>query len=168
MLRSKEGPNQWGLYSLQYISYFCTIFLLINYSLRDPHYIRPEFFYFRDSHLRPTFRDPHFATHVSRPTCRISTCDSHSRLYSRLPFTTRFCDSTRDSRSRLLIAPQTETLYFLSQLLLCDPTTDGWTVLTPQHHLPSIPTPTLTKKFGTFSLAWPLPLSTTYHHVHYL
>ena len=48
-----------------------------------------------------------------------------------------------------------------------DSTTDGQTVLTPQRHLPSIPTLTLVKKFGTFSLAWPPPLATTHHHVHH-
>ena len=36
-------------------------------------------------------------------------------------------------------------------------------MLTPQRHLPSIPT----KKFGTYSLAWPPPLATTHHHVHH-
>ena len=142
--RSKDPTNR-GPYSLQYIYIFRTIFLLINYSLRDPHFIRPEFFYFRDSHLRPTFRDPHFATpihdprftthisrlpfatHVSRPTFRDSHSrpplrdprfatplathirDPRSRLYSRLTFTTRVPDSTRDSRSRLPIAPPTAT-----------------------------------------------------------
>ena len=52
--------------------------------------------------------------------------------------------------------------------LSCDPTTDGQTVSTPQRHLPSIPTLTLIKKFGTFSTAWPPPLATAHHHVHHL
>ena len=43
----------------------------------------------------------------------------------------------------------------------------GRTVLTPQRHLPSVPTLTLKNNFGTFSLAWPLPLATTHHHVHH-
>ena len=124
----------------------------------------PRIFFFRNSHLRPTFRDPRFATPLAT-----HIRDSHLRLYSRLTLMTRVHNSTQDSRSRLPIVPPTATRYFLSQLLLCDPTTDGRTVLTPQHHLPSVPTLTLTKNniFGTFSLTWPLPLATTYHHVHY-
>ena len=43
-------------------------------------------------------------------------------------------------------------------------------MLTPQCHLPSVPTLTLLQKyiyiyFGTYSLAWPPPLATTHHHV---
>ena len=52
--------------------------------------------------------------------------------------------------------------------LSCDPTTDGWTVSTPQRHLPTVPTLTLIKKFGTFSPAWSPPLDTAHHHVHHL
>ena len=58
--------------------------------------------------------------------------------------------------------PPDATRYFLSRLLSCDWTTDGRSVLTPQRHLPSVPTLTLTKSFfGTFSLAWSLHLATT-------
>ena len=75
-------------------------------------------------------------------------------------------DHTHDSRSRLPITPPTTTRYFLSRLPSYDSTTDGRTVLTPQRHLPSVPTLTLLKNFGTYSLAWPPPLATTHHHVH--
>ena len=138
------------------------------------HVSRPTF---RNAHSRPTFREPHFAppirdpcftTNVSRLYSRLMFA-TNVRLYSRLTFTTRIRDSTRDSRLRLLITPPTATRSFLLQLPSCVPTTDGRTVLTPQRHLPSVPTLTLTKNiFGTFSLAWPLPLATTYHHVHYM
>ena len=44
----------------------------------------------------------------------------------------------------------------------CNSTTDGRTVSTPQHHLPSIPALNPNKKFkGIFSTAWPRPLVTT-------
>ena len=45
-LRLKKGPNHPGpiLYTLPI--YFVHIFLLNNYSLRDPIYIRPRFFIF--------------------------------------------------------------------------------------------------------------------------
>ena len=49
----------------------------------------------------------------------------------------------------------------------CDPNTDGWTVSTPQHHLPSVPTLTLIKNFGTFSTAWHPPQATAHHQVHH-
>ena len=62
-------------------------------------------------------------------------CDSHSQL----PFVTR-CFATT---------------------LSCGPTTDGQTVSTPKHHLPSIPNLTLIKHFGTFSTTWPHPLVTS-------
>ena len=152
-----------------------------NYSLRDPLYIRPDFFIFRDpisrlpftthicdSHSRPTFATPFRDSH-SRPTFATHFRDSCLRLHSRLHFTTRIHDHTRDSRSRLLIALPTATCYFLSRLPSCDSTTDGRTVLTPQCHLPSVPTQTLQqqqKLFGTYSLAWPPPLAPTHHHVH--
>ena len=170
----KEGPNQPGpIFSTLYI-YFVQFFLLINYSLQDPNYICPDFLFSRltfathicDSRfatpLTTHIRDSHFttplATHIR---------DSHSQLHQRLPLATCVRDSTRDSRSRLRIAPPTATCYFLSRLPLCDSTTDRRTVLTPQHHLPSIQTLTLLKIFGTFYLAWPLPLATTHHHVHH-
>ena len=96
----------------------------------------PNIFSFRDSHSQLTF-----ATTLATPLH-----DSRSRPHSRLHFTTRVRDHTRNSRSRLPIALPTATPYFLSRLLLCDSTTDGRTVLTPQRHLPSVPTLTL-KKF---------------------
>ena len=153
-LRLKEGPNQPGsILSTLYI-YFIQFFLLISYSLRDPNYICPEFFYFRDPFSRLPFatplRDSHsrliFTTHISRLTFATHVRGSHSRLHSRLTLVTRIRDSTRDSRSRLPIAPPTATRYFLSRLPSCDSTTDGRTVLTPQRHLPSFPTLTLNKK----------------------
>ena len=139
----------------------------------------PPIFYFathiRDLLLRLPFathiRDPisrlPFVTHIRDSHSRLIFRDLHSRLHSRLPFTTRVRDHTRDSRSRLPIVLPTATRYFLSRLPSCDSTTDGRTVLTPQRHLPSVTTLTLiTKKFGTYSLAWPPPLATTHHHVH--
>ena len=91
-----------------------------------------------------------FATTLATPLH-----DSRSRPHSRLLFATPNCAPNRDS-------------LFLSRLPSCDSTTDGRTVLTPQRHLPSVPTLTLLKKtfFGTYSLAWPPPLATTHHHVH--
>ena len=89
MLRSKEGPNQPGpIFPTLYI-YFVQFFYLIKYSLQDPHYIRPRF-----------FSQPHFATHISRPTFR----DPHSQptfaTHIRDPcFTTPLVTPIRDSRS---------------------------------------------------------------------
>ena len=76
---------------------------------------------------------------------------------------TRVRDHTRDSRSRLPIALPTATRYFLSRLPSCDSTTDGRTVITPQRHLPSVPTLTLIKKtiFWNLLPGWP---STTSSH----
>ena len=70
-----------------------------------------------------------FATPVATPIR-----DSHSRLHSRFTFTTPHRAPNRD-------------LLFLRDFLSCDSTTDRRTELTPQRHLPSIPTPTLVKKF---------------------
>ena len=187
MLEGRTQPTR--AYILYTIYLFRTIFLLINYSLRDPNYICPRFFYFRDPISRlPHIRDSHFATHIrdphSRPTFRDSTRDSHSRLtfhdstrdsLSRLTFTTPLATPISDSHSqlhsRLTFATPAHTpnrdLLFLSRLPSCDSTTDGRTVLTPQRHLPSVTTLTLLKSFRTFSLAWPLPLATTHHHVHH-
>ena len=82
---------------------------------------------------------------------------------SRLPLASRVRDSTRDSCPQLPLVAPTATRSFLSRLPSYDSTTDGRTVLTPQRHLPSVPTLTLTNNqkvfFGTFSLAWPLPSS---------
>ena len=153
-LRLKKGPTLPGpIFPTLHI--FSYNFLLNNYSLRDPIYMRPPNFllsqptfatHFRDSHSRPHFATP-FAIHIRETLSRLLSCDSRSRLHSRLPFTTRVRDHTHDSRSRLPIVPPnvppTATRYFLSRLLLCDSTTDGRTVLTPQHHHPSVPTLTL-------------------------
>ena len=115
-------------------------------SLRDPITYAPEFFTFvtpiRDLILRPTFttsfRDPHSRPHFATPIH-----DSHLRL----PFATHFRDSRLQLHSRLPIASPTATRYFLSRLPSCDSPTDGWTVLPPQHHLPSVPTLTLIRSF---------------------
>ena len=73
--------------------YFVHIFLLINYSLRDPPYIHPRIFLFWRPHCATPIRDlisrlpftthvlrPTFATHVLRLTFVIHFRDSHSRL----------------------------------------------------------------------------------------
>ena len=87
------------------------------------------------------------------------TFETHvSRLQLRLPFATPLATHISNSCSRLLsrltlTAPDcapTATRYFLSRLPLCDSTTDGRTVLTPQCHLPSVPTLTLTKRNKIF------------------
>ena len=153
--------------------FFVLFFILIITPFGIPLYIRPNFLFSRP-HFATPIRDqhsrPHFAAHIRDPISRLTFAtpfrDSRLRLHSRLHFTTRVCDHTRDSRSRLPIALPTATLHFLSRLPLCDSTTDGRTVLTPQRHLPSVPTLTLLKKFGTYSLAWPPPLAPTHHHVH--
>ena len=102
----------------------------------------------RDSHfttpLTTHIRDSHFATHIRDP-------------HFATTLTTHICDS----RLRLTFVTVVATSPS------CDSTTDRWTVSTPQRHLPSVPTLTLTKKFGTFSLAWPPPLATAHHHVHH-
>ena len=84
-----------------------------------------------------------------------------------------FTTPIRDSLSRLELATPlatpdrvTNSLFIVATSVVRLPT-DRRTVLTPQCHLPSIPTLTLIKKFGTFSLAWPLPLPTTRHHAHH-
>ena len=113
----------------------------------------PRFFYFCDPHL-----GPHFATHIRDPISRLTfptpIRDSHSRpnfathvrdyprdSTSRLAFATTLATLVRDSRSR----SQPRLAIFLSRLPSCDSTTDGRTVLTPQRHLPSVPTLTLLK-----------------------
>ena len=108
---------------------------------------------FRDSHSRPLF-----ATHIRDSISRLTFATHVRDPLSRLTFTTRTRDHSRDS-------------LLLSRLPSCDSTTDGRTVLTPQRHLPSVPTLTLilkkkTKFFGTYSLACPPPLAPTHHHVH--
>ena len=85
-----------------------------------------------------SFHDPH-----SRPRFTTHFRDSRSRLV----FATPISDSCSRLHLRLPTAPPTATRYFLSQLSLCDSPTDGRTVLTPQRHLPSVPTLTLINKF---------------------
>ena len=63
-------------------------------------------------------------------------------------FATPLATHVRDSRLR----PQLR-LAVCHDFPSCNSTTDGRTVLTPQRHLPSVPTLTLIKNFGTFSLA---------------
>ena len=77
----EERTQPTGAY-ISYTTYFLYIFYLIKYSLRDPHFIRPQFFYVRDSLrdylLRLTFATPFVTT----------TRDSRLRLHLRLPFAT--------------------------------------------------------------------------------
>ena len=150
MLEGRTQPTR--AYILYTIFLFCTIFLLINYSLRDPNYILPRIF---------LYSQPHFPTHICDPISRLTlqlTFVTHiSRLHSRLMFATHVHDSTSDSHSRLTSAtplvthvrdsqsrPQPRLTVFCD-FPSCDSTTDGQTVLTPQRHLPSVPTLTLTK-----------------------
>ena len=144
-LRLKKGPNLPGpIFPTLHI--FSYIFLLINYSLRDPIYIHPRFFIFT-THIRDSlsrlpfttpFRDPHsrltFATPFSQLTFATTLAtpihDLRLRPHSRLSFVTPDRAPNRDS-------------LFLSRLPSCNSTTDGRTVLTPQCHLPSVPTLTL-------------------------
>ena len=67
-------------------------------------------------------------------------CNSHSRL----PHATHVRDSIRDYHSRLTFATPLAT--DIRDSCSCDYTAEGRTVLTPQHHLPSVPTLTLIKK----------------------
>ena len=99
---------------ISYIPYFRPIFLLNNYSVRDPLYIRPIFFLSRphfatptrDSHSRPTFRDSH-----SRPTFATHIRDSKFVTHVRDSFfATHVRDYTRDSTSRLAFATTLATL----------------------------------------------------------
>ena len=99
-----------------------------------PNFSRPHF----TTHIR----DPHFVTHISR---------LHLRLTSATPLVTHISDSNPRIHSRLTFAtpdraPNRNSL-ILSRFLLCDSTTDGRTVSTPQRHLPNVPTLTLTNIF---------------------
>ena len=140
--------------------YFCD-------PLSRPHFTT----LFRDPVSRPRFathiRDPHFAPPICNPHSRLPFathfCDSRLRLPSRLLFTTRVRDHTRDSRSRLPIALPTATRYFLSRLPSYDSTTDRQTVLTPQRHLPSVPTLTLLLKKPFWNLLPGLASTTSSH-----
>ena len=93
---------------------------------------------FRDSHSRPHFTIP-IHDLISRPTFVSSFRESLSRL----TFATHFHDTICDLRLRLPIVSPTANRYFLSRLPLCDSPTDGRTVLSPQCHLPSVPTLTI-------------------------
>ena len=153
MLQLKEGPNQPGpIFSTLFI-YFIQFLLLINFSLRDPNYRCPRIF---------LFSRPHFATPICDRILRLPFatpfCDSHSRLIfathiSQLMFATPLATPIHNSHLRLHLtlmfatpdrAPNRESLFF-HNFLSCTSTTDGRTVLTPQHHLPSVPTLTLLK-----------------------
>ena len=86
-------------------------------------------------------------THVSR---------LHSQLTFATPLATHISDSNQRIHSRHAFAtpdrtPNPDSL-FLLRLPSCDSPTDGWTVLTPQRHLPSIPTLTLPKKINFWNL----------------
>ena len=140
MIEERTQPT--GAY-ISCITYFRTIFLLNNYSLRDPLYIRPDIFLFSRPHFATPIRDPHsrltFASHIRDPISRLPfethIRDSHSRLIfathvrdyprdstSRLAFATHF----RNSRSRLPIALPTVTRYFCRDLCRATaPLTDG-------------------------------------------
>ena len=108
----KEGPNQPGpIFSTLFI-YFVQFFSLINYSLRDPLYIRPRIF---------LFSRPHFATPLATPIR-----NSSSRLHSQLPFATH----VRDSCSRLTFAtpectPSCDSLFPRLPHRATPPLTDG-------------------------------------------
>ena len=145
----RKDPTYWGLYFLHYI-FFVLFFYLYNYSLRDPPLHMPRFFIFatpfRDSHSRPTFATPFRDSH-SRPTFATHIRDSFLRLTFATTLATPLHDSRSRPHSRLSFAtpdraPNRDSL-FLSRLPSCDSTTDGRTVLTPQRHLPSVPTLTL-------------------------
>ena len=88
----------------------------------------------------------------------------HSRLPSRLQLVTHVRDSIRDYHLRLTFA--TPLMTPIRDSRSRNYTAEGRTVLTPQRHLPSVPTLTQ-KNFGTYSQAWPPPLATTHHHVHH-
>ena len=105
----KEGPNQPGSIFSALFLYFIPFYLLINFSVRDPHYIRPQIFSFHD----PILRLP-FAT----PFCD-STCDSHSRLTFTTPLATHIHDSRSRLHSRLTFAtpdhaPSRNSLFFFA------------------------------------------------------
>ena len=172
MLEGRTQPT--GAYILYTIYLFGTLFLLINDSLWDPHYIRPRIFYFHDPILRlqfaTPFRDSTRDSHSQLPFCD-STHDSHSLLKFSTPLATPIRDSHSQLHSPLTFAtpdraPSRNSLFF-RDFPSCDSTTDGRTVLRPQRHLPSITTLTLIIIFGTFSLAWPPPLATAHHHIHH-
>ena len=126
MIEERTQPT--GTYISYTTYFFVQFFYIINYSLRDPIYIRPVFFTFatpfRDSHSRLTFtthiHDSRFTTPIATPfsgllfgtTLVTHIRDSCSRPHSRLPFATPDCAPNRDS------------LFSLSRLPSCDSTTD--------------------------------------------
>ena len=130
MLEGRTQPT--GAYILYYIYYFRTIFLLINYSIRDHHFIHPNFFIFatpiHDPRFATPIRDPHFAIHISRltfathvlpPTFCDSTHDSHSRPAFATLLATHIHDLHSRLHSRLMLAtpdhsPQRDSLFFVA------------------------------------------------------
>ena len=110
MIEERTQPT--GAY-ISYTTYFFVHFLLNNYSLWDPIYIRPDYFIFA-THIRDSLSRLPFATPFATPIR-----DPISRPHSRPPFATHFRDSflathfhdyTRDSPSRLAFATTLATL----------------------------------------------------------
>ena len=91
----EERTQPTGAY-ISYIPYVHTIFLLNNYSLRDPLYIRPNIFYFRDPPSRLPFTT-HFSRLTSATTLAAPLHDSRLQPHLRLSFTTPDCAPNRDS-----------------------------------------------------------------------
>ena len=119
MLEGRTQPTRAYILYTTYL--FRTIFYLINYSLRDPHYICPQIFLFSRPHFATTIRDPISRLH-SRLTFATHVHDSRSRLM----FVTPLATHIRNSHSRLTFAtpdrtPSRDSL-FISQL---PPLTDG-------------------------------------------
>ena len=129
----EERTQPTGAYIYYTTYFFVQFFSLSNYSIRDPIYICPRFFYFA-THIRDPisrlpfaapFRDSHsrltFATHVHD-----YTSDSHSRLTFATTLATPFCDLRLRPHSRLLFttpdhAPNCDLLFFIAT----PPLTDG-------------------------------------------
>ena len=80
----EERTQPTGAYIYYIILFISYIFSLINYSLRDPHYIRPRIFIFATP-LATHIRDSHFATHTRDSHSRLTFRDSHSRLQFATP-----------------------------------------------------------------------------------
>ena len=120
-LQLKKGPNLPGpIFPTLHI--FSYIFLLNNYSLWDPIYIRPKFFYFHDPHSRLTF-----ATPIHDPISRLPFA-THFRdsflatPFSRLSFATTLATLVRDSR----LLPQPRLAIFCRDFhRATPPLTDG-------------------------------------------
>ena len=139
MLEERTQPT--GAY-ISYTTYFVLFFILIITPFGILNYIRPDLFIFA-THIcdllsrlpiATPFRDSHsqlhFATHIrdsrSRLTFATHIRDSRSRPHSRLHFTTRARDHTRDSCSRLPIALPPATRSFCRDFRRATPPrTDG-------------------------------------------